>query len=84
MASSALSVIIYALILKWAARDQSATDYAVLCGSSRLLTTLILMAVPPALKYLSWGVFYALCIATLALLAVLMRREVQSLEEPAL
>ncbi|MDE1164441.1 MAG: hypothetical protein PW845_03415 [Pseudomonas sp.] len=80
-ASSALSVIIYSLILKWSAREQSATDYAVLCGSSRMLTTLILMAVAPALAYFSWGVFYALCVVVLALLAFLIRREVQGLDE---
>ena len=81
MASSALSVIIYTLILKWSARGQSATDYAVLCGSSRLLTTLILMAVPPALPYLSWGMFYVLCVVALTVLAWLIRHEVRSLDD---
>lgn len=83
VASSALSVIIYTLILKWAARDQSATDYAVLCGSSRLLTTLALMAVAPALGYLSWTTFYGLCAIALAILAFLIRNDVQGLGEPA-
>ncbi|WP_296179980.1 MFS transporter [Pseudomonas sp. UBA1879] len=81
MASSALSVIIYALILKWSSKAQSATDYAVLCGSSRLLTTVTLMAVPPALTYLSWSVFYALCVGVLLVLSFLIRREVASLGE---
>ena len=83
VASSALSVIIYALILKWAARDQSATDYAVLCGSSRLLTTLALMAVAPALDFLSWTAFYSLCAIALAVLAFLIRNDVQGLGDPA-
>lgn len=82
MASSALSVIIYTLILKWSAREQAATDYAVLCGSSRLLTTLALMAVPPALPHISWGVFYTLCITALVLLTWLIRPEVRGLDEP--
>jgi MFS family permease len=79
MASSALSVIIYALILKWSSKTQSATDYAVFCGSSRLLTTLSLMVIPPALKYLTWPVFYALCVGLLVVLSVLIRREVAAL-----
>lgn len=81
MGSSALSVIIYALILKWSSKAQSATDYAVLCGSSRLLTTVTLMAVPPALPYLSWAAFYVLCISVLLILSFLIRREVASLGE---
>ncbi|WP_277963389.1 hypothetical protein [Pseudomonas sp. RIT-To-2] len=80
--SSALSVIIYTLILKWSAREQAATDYAVLCGSSRLLTTLWLMAIPPLLPHISWGVFYALCMAALVLLTWLIRPEVHGLDEP--
>ncbi|MFK3971417.1 hypothetical protein ACI2KS_11890 [Pseudomonas sp. NPDC087358] len=79
MASSALSVIIYALILKWSSKAQSATDYAALCGSSRLLTTVTLMAVPAALTYLSWTAFYALCMAVLITLAFLIRHDVASL-----
>lgn len=74
---TALSVIIYALILKWAATDQSATDYAVLCGASRLLATLFLMGVPSVLPYISWGVFYGVCIVLLAGICFSMRSQVQ-------
>lgn len=81
MGSSALSVIIYTLILKWSAREQSATDYAVLCGSSRLLTTLALMAVAPALDYLSWTVFYGACTLALVVLAFLIRNDVRGLDD---
>ncbi|WP_410951422.1 hypothetical protein [Pseudomonas sp. S1(2024)] len=79
VASSALSVIIYALILKWSSRDQSATDYSVLCGTSRLLATVTLMVVPQVIPYLNWAAFYALAIATLCIVALLIRREVADL-----
>ncbi|UBN52396.1 MFS transporter [Pantoea agglomerans] len=76
---TALSVIIYALILKWAATDQSATDYAVLCGASRLLATLFLMGVPTVLPYISWGVFYGVSVVLLAGICFSMRRQVQKM-----
>ncbi|WP_410951420.1 MFS transporter [Pseudomonas sp. S1(2024)] len=79
--SSALSVIIYALILKWSSQEQSATDYAVLCGISRLLATVTLMAVPQALPYLNWAGFYAITIGTLLVVTFLIRREVAHLAE---
>lgn len=76
MGSTALSVIIYALILRWAATEQSATDYAVLCGSSRLMATLFLMAIPSVLPYLSWGAFYAISMVMLIIMCFSMRYQV--------
>jgi len=79
MGCSALSVIIYALILKWAATDQSATDYAVLCGGSRLLVTLILMAVPTLLTHVSWGVFYTCCMFVLVIFSLILKDDVKKI-----
>lgn len=79
MGCSALSVIIYALILKWAATDQSATDYAVLCGGSRLLVTLILMAVPTLLNHVSWGAFYLCCMAILIIFSLILKSDVRKI-----
>ncbi|MGG5288674.1 MFS transporter [Pseudomonas shirazensis] len=81
-ASTAISVVIYTLILKWASRDQAATDYAVLCGSSRLLATLVLMGVPTVMAQIGWKTFYLVCIAGLVAIAWPLRREVRSLADP--
>lgn len=81
-ASTAISVVIYSLILKWASRDQAATDYAVLCGSSRLLATLVLMGVPAVMSHVGWKTFYLVCIVGLAAIAWPLRREVRSLADP--
>lgn len=76
---TALSVIIYALILKWSASSQSATDYAVLCGASRLIATLFLMGVPSVLPYISWGVFYGISVIMLAAMCLSMRQQVEKI-----
>jgi hypothetical protein len=46
---------VYTLMLEWSAGKQSATDYAVLCGGSRLVATLVLIAIPGTIGWIGWG-----------------------------
>ncbi|WP_162199139.1 hypothetical protein, partial [Robbsia andropogonis] len=63
---SVISVLIYRALLRWADGEQSATDYAVLCGGSRLVATGAIMLLPPIISQFGWGDFYGA--ATLVLL----------------
>ena len=78
-AGSAISVILYTLILKWAEGDQAATDYSFLCGGSRMVVTLALLAVHPLLPHIGWKGFYWGASVLLVALTALASSEVKRL-----
>lgn len=53
-AVSAIVVILYTVILRWADNKQAATDYAALYGFSRLASTIVLLVVPQLLPLLGF------------------------------
>jgi MFS family permease len=81
-ACSGIAVFIYALVLRWAEGGQAATDYAVLCGGSRLMATLALMAIPSWLPAIGWTRFYAAACVLLVLLAAWAYPHVQLIKKP--
>lgn len=81
-ACSGIAVFVYALVLRWAEGGQAATDYAVLCGGSRLMATLALMAIPPFLPAIGWTGFYAAACVALVLLAAWACPHVQLIKKP--
>ena len=74
---SALSVMIYTLILRWAEGTQAATDYALLCGGSRLIATLVLMGIPSILPTIGWRGFYIASSIALVVLGAFAYRHIE-------
>jgi len=74
---SALSVMIYTLILRWAEGNQAATDYALLCGGSRLIATLVLMGIPSLLPTIGWNGFYLASSIALVVLGAFAYRHIE-------
>lgn len=74
-AAAGLSVKVYTLMLEWSVGHQAATDYAVLCGGSRLVATGALMIIPTAVASSGWPSFYVVCaVLLLGLLGLLQFR----------
>ncbi|MFC0709607.1 MFS transporter [Azorhizophilus paspali] len=80
---SGLYVVICSIILGWASNLQAATDYAALYGISRLLSLVVLMTVMQGLSRIGWPLFYAIGLAGLPLVVILLARACKESGPPA-
>lgn len=77
--TSGIFVILSASTLGWAQGRQPATDYAVLYGASRLVATLLLIALAQVVVHIGWPAFYIGAGLALVLATFLLRRALPDL-----
>ena len=77
--TSGFFVILSATTLGWAQGTQPATDYAVLYGASRLVATVLLIALANIVARIGWPTFYVCASLALVASTLLLRRALPDL-----